>query len=505
MIAATGAPDGGAWASELVVGSVFTRLTVRPPARQDPDPARFDSPVRIVVIGGGVAGLAAAVRLRALAAERPVEVLIVERSPRLGGKLRTGALAGQTVETGAETFLSTEAGDASAVTALARRVGLGNDLVHPASVPAALVAGGELRPIPSGTLLGVPADPSSVDGFTFEPHDEDTGAPLLAAGTDIAVGELVARRFGSDVVRRLVDPLLGGVYAGSADHLSLAATIPALHATAQRERTLAAAVREAIAGSRRPAGSPVFTTVQGGLSRLVSALAEASGARLLLGTTVRAITRTGAGYRLTTGSTRDVVDLEADAVVVAVPGAPAARLVGGVDEAASAAIAVLDYASVALVTIALPPDTVLPELSGFLVPATEGFQVKAATFFTTKWPHVQGTDRPVLVRASLGRYGDVATLQRPDADLVGTVSRELGMILGAPLPEALAATVTRWGGALPQYGVGHFDRVAAARAALPPTLALAGAAFDGIGIAACVRSGEVAAQALWAGLKESVT
>jgi oxygen-dependent protoporphyrinogen oxidase len=157
----------------------------------------------------------------------------------------------------------------------------------------------------------------------------------------------------------------------------------------------------------------------------------------------------------------------------------------------------LEYASVALVTLALPPETVLPELTGFLVPAGQGFAVKAATFFSAKWP---GGGEGVLIRASLGRRGEESTLQHTDGGLVAVVRDELPRLIGQPLPEPLAARVNRWGGGLPQYGVGHLDRVAAARAVLPPTVALAGAAYDGVGIAACVRSGQAAAAAVWAAL-----
>jgi oxygen-dependent protoporphyrinogen oxidase len=203
-----------------------------------------------------------------------------------------------------------------------------------------------------------------------------------------------------------------------------------------------------------------------------------------LGLPVRELTRTTAGWRLIVGPVPDPYVLTADAVILAVPAVSAARLWPEADTC-------LDYASVALVTLALPAETSLPPLSGFLVPAGEGYAVKAATFFTTKWPHVSGG--PVLVRASLGRHGDTGVLARTDADLTALVRAELSALLGSSLPQPLDAKVFRWGGGLPQYGVGHTSRVRAARAALPGSLALAGAAFDGVGIAACVRSGEAAA------------
>jgi oxygen-dependent protoporphyrinogen oxidase len=181
-------------------------------------------------------------------------------------------------------------------------------------------------------------------------------------------------------------------------------------------------------------------------------------------------------------------------VVLAVPARPAARLLGPVSPAAAASIGVLDYANVALVALAVRGAS-LPPLSGFLVPASEGYAVKALTIFTTKWGHLTPPDGVALLRASVGRYRDTAALQRTDEDLAALVHAELGALLGAALPAPEWVRVTRWGGALPQYAPGHLDRVAAARAALAdlPGIALAGAAYDGVGIPACVRSGQAAA------------
>lgn len=453
----------------------------------------------MAVVGGGIAGLAAAHRL----VGRGAEVVLVEQAGAVGGKLRTGELAGGPVESGADAFLARDAaGGPSAAVELARAVGLGDALVHPATNRAAIVVEGRLRPLPGGTLFGVPSDLSTLDGVATPDaaRDRDGGSPLLEAGEDLAVGALVRRRLGDEVADRLVDPMLGGVYAGRADDLSLATTIPSLAAACRSATTLTGAVSAALA--RRPASSgPVFATVDGGMSRLVDALVAAlrsGGAELRLGLPARELRRTGAGWRLVVGATRDAEPVEVDAVVVAVPARPTARLLSTVDASATAAVGRLDYASVGLVTLAFPA-LELPALSGFLVPATEGYAVKAVTFFTRKWSHLRHPDGAVLVRASLGRYGEEEVLQRDDADLVALVRRELARLLGIG-PAPIAGAVQRWGGALPQYAPGHLDRVAAARAALPPTLALAGAACDGVGIPACVRSGQVAADAVLAGL-----
>lgn len=448
---------------------------------------------RIAVIGGGIAGLAAAVRLRDRA-PAGTEITVYEQSAHLGGKLRTGELGGLAVERGAESFLSGDpAGGESAAVALARRAGLGAALVHPAPVPAAIAVGGELLPIPKGTLLGVPGDPAALPPLARPAPEPATDGPLLRPGEDVAVGELVRRRLGDEVVDRLVDPLLGGVYAGRADRLSVAVTMPALADAARRTPGLVAAVRAAQAASLRVPGAPVFAAVDGGMSLLVQAVATASGATIATGRTVRELTRTATGWRLTFGPVPAPATAEVDGVVLAVPAKAAARLLARVDAGAAHTAGLLDYASVALVAFALPLGTALPELSGFLVPAVEGRLVKAATFLTTKWPHLGGG--AVIVRASVGRYGDEAELQRPDDELVAAVHADLCALAG-PLPAPAESFVQRWGGALPQYAPGHLDRVAAVRAALAgwPGLAVAGAAFDGVGIPACVRSGESAAE-----------
>jgi oxygen-dependent protoporphyrinogen oxidase len=441
----------------------------------------------IVVVGAGIAGLSAALRLRDELGSR-VRITVVDQADRPGGKLRTRRFAGRYAEAGAETFLTID----PAAVELAERVGLGPALRHPATARAALAIEGELRAIPGGTLMGVPADPASVaDLAPLGGRDADEGRPLLQRGADVAVGELVRARLGTAVLDRLVDPLLGGVYAGRGDDLSLAATVPALAEACYTEPTLTGAARAALARRTGTTRGPMFATVDGGLSRLVQAVADASGADLRLRAPVRELRRDDGRWRLRVG---DEVRA-ADAVVLAVPARPAARLLAPVAPGAAENIGVLDYASVALVTLAVR-DAKLPELSGFLVPASQGYAVKALTIFTTKWGHLDWPDGLALLRASVGRYREVAVLQRPDEELAALVHTELGELLGTPLPAPEQVSVTRWGGALPQYAPGHLDRVAAAHAEIDelPGLALAGAAYAGVGIPACVRSGWAAAR-----------
>lgn len=442
----------------------------------------------MVVIGGGIAGLSAALRIRDTA-PGDVRITVIEQGQTLGGKLRTQQLDGARVEAGAESFLVRRPEGL----ALAERVGLSDALIHPATRSATVLVDGVLRPLPTGTLMGLPGSADSlagtgvVDQATLDAVRAEPDVPGDPVTEDIAVGALVGARLGRQIVDRLVEPLLGGVYAGRADELSLRATVPALVEPLAAHPSLVRAVRQV---TSKPTPGPVFASVSGGLSRLVEATATTSGATVRYGLPARELRQTDQGWQIVVGSTRDPEIIVADAVVVAVPAAPAARLLSTVESTAAAEIAALDYASIALITFVLPT-TALPEGSGALVPASSGMLVKAMTYVSQKWP--SGGDTTVI-RASVGRYGDERMLHHDDDELTALVRSELEGLLG-PLPAPRDTAVNRWGGALPQYGVGHLDRVRRARAALDrhPGLALAGAAYDGVGIPLCIRSGTAAA------------
>jgi protoporphyrinogen/coproporphyrinogen III oxidase len=468
-----------------------------------------DSRPHVVIVGGGIAGLAAAYFLR----DEPVRVTVLEGSPRLGGKLSVSEVAGVAVDEGAEALLVARPEG----TALIAQLGLDGERVEPGPTSAAIWTLGALRPLPRRQFMGVPSDMAELaksgvlTGEGVARAGEDLELPPTARDGDVSVARYVGARFGAEVVDRLVDPLLGGVYAGRSEDLSFDATLPALAAASRKYRSLAEAARSLLPAQAPPAdqdgqpaggtraGGSVFTTLAGGLGTLPEFLAKASGAQVRTGAMARELSRAEAGWRLTVGSAADAERVDADAVILAVPARPAGRLLASVPgaSAAVAAFAEITYASMAIVTLAYPrsafPGPGLAALgwSGYLVPAVDGRAVKAVTFSTVKWPHLGPLE---IIRSSVGRIGEEALLQRADEELAALAVAELAEVTGVRGAPA-ATRVTRWGGALPQYNVGHLDRVARIRAAVAsqPGLAVCGAAYDGVGIPACVGTAHAAA------------
>ncbi|MFI6472104.1 protoporphyrinogen oxidase [Streptomyces sp. NPDC050516] len=295
---------------------------------------------------------------------------------------------------------------------------------------------------------------------------------------------------------RLVEPLLGGVYAGSTDHLSLRSAMPGVAGVAERGEPLLAALR----GRPRPKGSFV-RGVEGGTGRLPLAVARACGARVLTGTTVRALERTASGgWRVRAATADGPMLLSADAVILAVPAFAAAALLGPHAPAAHAGLSEIPYASTAVVTMAFARDRAglggLPSGNGFLVPPVDGHTMKAATFLSNKWDwQAKAASGLFLLRASIGRTGEEHLLDRPDRHLVRTALNDLHHAAG-PIGEPVAARVTRWDRGLPRYTVGHAARLARIREDIArlPGLEVCGAAYEGVGIAACVATGLAAAE-----------
>ncbi|MEU8955228.1 protoporphyrinogen oxidase [Streptomyces sp. NPDC048518] len=450
-----------------------------------------------VVIGGGIAGLAAAHRWLGAGPGRRVTVL--EASGRVGGKLHADEIAGVRVDLGAESMLARR----PEAVALAREVGLADLLEPPATATAAIWTRGALRPMPKGHVMGVPGDASALAGVVSDEGlrriERDRELPPTEVGDDIAVGEYVAARLGREVVDRLVEPLLGGVYAGDAYRISMRSAVPQLFAAARTHASLTEGVREiqARAAQNQQTG-PVFMGIDGGIGRLplaVAASLRARGAEILTDTPVTEVRRSADGWLVTTESGR----YEADAVVVALPAPAAAKLLDTESPGAAAELRAVEYASMALMTLVYRrAETDLPEGSGFLVPPVDGHTIKASTFAGRKWGWIDRQDPELVVlRTSVGRHRETEILERDDAELVALSRHDLRAATGLAA-EPVATRVTRWNDGLPQYPVGHHARVARIRAhvAALPGLAVCGAAYDGVGIPACIASAHAAVDQL---------
>ncbi|WP_068274742.1 protoporphyrinogen oxidase [Aldersonia kunmingensis] len=438
----------------------------------------------VAVIGGGISGLTAAYRLRCGLGPNAT-ITVIEASERTGGTLRTVPFTDGGVDVGAEAFV----GRRPEVVELLAELGLSDQLVHPAGLRPLVWAGGALHPLPAPTLMGVPAGPDAVAGIV----DEATLARITAepnvplrwdVNNDVSVGALVAERFGEQVVARSVDPLLGGVYAGTADTIGLRAALPTLAAALDAG---APSLSDAVAAAMpKPTPGPVFGGIRDGYGVLLDALRERTAAESITGTPVTGLRHEGSGW---------VVDPIGafDAVVLAVPAPAVSALLASISPAAADAAAQIELASSALAVLALPEGTELPQNSGILVATGEALAAKAFTLSSRKWPHLaeRGT---ALVRASFGRFGDAQLVDRSDEELIALARADLETVCGVRA-EPVQTHVQRWRGGLPQYAPGHLDRVAAITSAVNELdgLAVAGAYLNGVGVPACVASGTAAA------------
>ena len=453
------------------------------------------APRSVAIIGGGISGLAAAFLLR----DSGLAVTVLEGSHRLGGKLAVSEVAGVAVDSGAEALLARRPEG----TGLISELGLSEELQVPGTTSAGIWTRGSIRPLPRRQFMGVPADMGELAATGILSEEGlararlDLSLPATGADGDESVTSRVGRRFGQDLVDRLVEPLLGGVYAGRCEDLSFEATLPGLAQAARRHSSLTAAAAELMPPALQALPAPpIFTTLTAGLGTLPAAIAAASGATIRTRAMVRELTRDAVGWRLTVGSAHAPEYLKADAVIIAVPAVPASRLLAGPAGLAAAALGEIRYASMAVVTVAYPVASFPAPVtgSGFLVPPADRRAIKAVTFSTVKWPHLRAGGHDLhIVRCSVGRFGEDAILQRDDAELAALAVADLADATGARGQPA-DVRVTRWGGGLPQYSVGHLDRVARIRTGLAAQrgLAVCGAAYDGVGIPACIATAKQA-------------
>ena len=437
-------------------------------------------------------------------------VVLLEAGERVGGKLRTSRLGGAEVDESADAFLARvpEAVD------LCDELGIAADLVAPATGAAYLWLDGGLRRMPADQLLGIPTDLDALaaggllspDGVERARRDLTLPDDRPPAGTDESVGDLVRRRLGDEVLDRLVAPLVGSIYAGDCDRMSLQVSAAQIAAARDRDPDDPSLVRAAAALRRQAVdtGRPVFLAPRGGVGRLADRLHEALGDAVRTGSRVEGLGPDGTGWRLAVdgpdGSTSDV---GADAVVVATPAFVAAPLLSPITPDGAGLLAAIDHASVALLGLAVPRDGIDHPLdgSGFLVARDAGLLLTACSWTTSKWPHLDVDPDLVLLRASAGHDGDDRAFDLREHDLVAALLADLRATMGLRA-DPVDVRLTRWRSSFPQPRPGHLDRVDLLErtlAATAPRLAVTGAWARGVGIPACIRGARRAAASVLGG------
>jgi len=443
---------------------------------------------RVAVIGGGIAGLAAA--WEAIGHDG-VEVEVHEAGDRFGGRIATTALPLSTgdlaVDEGADAFLA-RVPDALD---LCRELGIETELVSPATGRAQVLAGGVLRDLPSNSVLGVPLDLDDLaaTGIVSAEGLDRVGAEVGRAGAppiaDVTIGAFLTERLGAEVVDHLVGPLIGGINAGDVHELSMRAVTPQLADAAADGGSLIEALRRG--RQNAPLQGPVFLAPVGGMGRLVEAVVDGCRSR---------------GVRLSAGSSvNDLESIDADVVIVTTPAPITARLVEPVSSAAAKDLNQIAHASVVLTTFAFDhhqvPDS---DHSGFLVPRDAGLTMTAASYGSNKWRHWDDGTHAVI-RVSAGHAGNDRAIGLGDDALVAELLDELRAHAGIT-GDPVAVRLSRFRDGFAQYEVGHLDRVERIDASLradAPRIRLAGAALRGVGVPACIRHGRDAARALLGG------
>lgn len=428
------------------------------------------------VVGGGISGLTAAYRLRTAVGDGAA-ITLFDPGDRLGGVLRTELVGGVPMDLGAEAFVLRR----PELPALLAELNLSARQRVSTGARPLIYSRQELRPLPAATVVGIPSSAASVAGLVDEAtvariEAEPTRPLLWEPGGDPAVADLVGERFGEQVVARSVDPLLSGVYAGSAATIGLRAAAPTVAAALDRGAT---SLTDAVGRALPPAsGAPVFGSLEGGYQVLIDELLARARPHWVRSAVSR-LEPAGAGWTVVdgTGTRRP-----ADAVILAVPAGEASRLLTGIAPRSVAAAGRITSASSVVMALAVPGDTAFPECSGVLVATGEPLRAKAITLSSRKWG-VRGDAQ--LLRLSFGRFGDRVAADTSDDELLSWASGDLATVFGLTV-DPVDVRVQRWIDAMPQYGPGHADLVAEARAGLPPTLAVAGSYLDGIGVPACV-------------------
>ena len=457
----------------------------------------------VVVVGGGVSGLATAYRL--LEADPSLDVTVLEASDRSGGKLRNVMVDDLPLPGGADSFLARKPWALE----LCRELGIAGELDPPGSSGSYLWTDTGLVSLQKDAPFGIPGDVGDVfrwpglSGAGRRRALQDLIRKTRKSGPEETLGGLLRRRLGNEATDRALAPLLAGLFAGDVDQLGVRATFPELERWEQRQGSLIRGSQAASRDARRGADpGPMFLRPRGGVERLPDLLAERLGdTRLRTDSRVTALTAQGGAFR---ARIVDDIELRADAIVLASEAHVAADLLANLSPAAVEDLGGIGYASTGVVLMVYGNGTArdLPSGTGFVVPRGKA-PMTASTWLSNKWPTEAFGSRAV-VRCYVGGVGAQDVLDAEDAELIEACARHLAAVV--PLPDRPAhAAVVRWPRAMPQYGTGHLERVARIRAALPAGIFVTGQAYDGVGIPDCIRGAGETAKAVLAHLAGAST
>lgn len=459
---------------------------------------------KVVIVGGGITGLSAAFYMQKEAREKglPLDVILVEASNRLGGKIQTVRRNGFIIERGPDSFLIRK----KSMGILAQDLGIEGELVKNATGQAYVLVGGELHPIPGGSVMGIPTEigPFLKTGlFSLSGKLRAAGDFVLPRSNikgDQSLGGFFRRRFGGEIVENLIEPLLSGVYAGDIDHMSLESTFPQFYAVEKKHRSLILGMKKTTPkqlpqkdghGAKKEG---VFHTFRNGLETIVEAIEQQlEPGSVMKGVRIDAIEAPGMVGEKTILEMNDGRKIEADAVILTTGHEMAGRLFA--PHGLLQDLREIPTTSVATVALAFPEEHVVQdkEGTGFLVSRSSDYSITACTWTHRKWPTTTPAGK-VLIRAFVGRVGDEAIVDLPDAEIEKIVLADLGRVMNITGKPDFTV-ITRWKKDRPQYRVGHKQRIVAARAELEskfPQVKLAGASYNGVGLPDCIDQGRAA-------------
>ncbi|WP_420768392.1 protoporphyrinogen oxidase [Parageobacillus thermoglucosidasius] len=451
-----------------------------------------DEKYTVVIIGGGITGITAAYYLQKAVKERqlPIECKLVEATHRLGGKVQTVVRDGFVIERGPDSFLARK----TSAFRLVREVGLENEIVHNATGKSYILVNGKLYPIPGGAIMGIPTQIGPfITTRLFSPLGKLRAAfdfilPPTKVEGDLSLGQFFRRRLGDEVVDNLIEPLLSGIYAGDIDQMSLMATFPQFFQIEQKYGSLVlGAKRTAPKAQKERKGA--FQTLKTGLQSLVDEVEKRmEQGSVIKGVRVERVWREGTGYRLRL-SNGDI--WKADSIIVAAPHSSVPAMFA--DYPFFEPFQSIPSTSVATVALAFPESAIEQDIdgTGFVVSRRNDYTITACTWTHKKWPHT-APDGKALLRCYVGRPGDEEIVEQSDDEIVRVVMDDLSKIMRiSGRPELIA--ISRWKEAMPQYTVGHKERLAKIKTHMDaelPGVFLAGSSYEGLGLPDCIDQGE---------------